>query len=217
MSRSKKKTDIPVESVPGGASAYEINQVRKAEFLAQEESKVADWRTKGRRCVSSAPTDAELQLFFSMLIQYCGNILRACEASGVDRNWVYAERKKKGAFALDFDEAMDQAIDAMEAEAGRRAFEGNVKPIYHQGIIVDHVREYSDSLVPLLLKAHRPEKYKDRIEHSGSQSFDLNHDLMANPALKDFVLEARGELEEVLNAKGRPIPVNGKKKKAVKK
>lgn len=51
---------------------------------------------------------------------------------------------------------------ALEDEARRRAFEGFDKPIVHQGVITDTVKEYSDTLAIFLLKAHFPEKYRER-------------------------------------------------------
>jgi hypothetical protein len=65
---------------------------------------------------------------------------------------VYRWRDKWSTFADDWDEAIDDACDMLEAEAWRRAIEKN-----------------SDRLLMFLLKAHRPNKYKDRsaVEHSG--------------------------------------------------
>ena len=57
----------------------------------------------------------------------------------------------------------------MEAEARRRGVEGTLKPVFYKGEECGQVREYSDTLLIFLLKAHDP-KYRDRqqVEHSGS-------------------------------------------------
>jgi hypothetical protein len=48
----------------------------------------------------------------------------------------------------------------VEDEAHRRAVEGyNPRPVYHKGEKVGEIREYSDSLLALLLKSRRPEVY----------------------------------------------------------
>lgn len=103
-----------------------------------------------------------------------GNVSAACAAAGLSRVWFYAERKTDEAFAEAWNEALETAIDAMELEARRRAVEGVEKPIVgrigkDQDGIITHVREYSDSLMTLLLKAHRPDKYRERtdVHHSG--------------------------------------------------
>lgn len=103
-----------------------------------------------------------------------GNVSAAAVAGKLSRVWFYEERHRDANFAAAWDTALDTAIDAMELEARRRAVEGVEKPIVgrvdkdRDGVITT-VREYSDSLMALLLKAHRPEKYRERtdVHHSG--------------------------------------------------
>ena len=103
-----------------------------------------------------------------------GNVSAAAEIATMSRRWFYEEREGDPQFAAAWDEALETAIDAMELEARRRAVEGVEKPIIgrvgkDQDGIITTVREYSDSLMTLLLKAHRPDKYRERqqIEHTG--------------------------------------------------
>jgi len=49
-----------------------------------------------------------------------------------------------------------------EDEADRRAVEGTLKPQFHKGEICGYVREYSDSMLALQLKAGDRDKYADR-------------------------------------------------------
>lgn len=118
---------------------------------------------------------------FLMELAVRGNISDSAKAAGVSRRVVYEWRAADPEFAALWDEALDTAIDAMEREAHRRAFEGTRKPVIgrigkdEDGIVTDragnelYLLEYSDSLATLLLKAHRPEKYRERqqIEHTG--------------------------------------------------
>ena len=55
-------------------------------------------------------------------------------------------------------------------EAHRRATEGVDKAIYHQGKICGYVREYSDQLLIMLIKADEPERFTDRktVTHQGT-------------------------------------------------
>ena len=39
---------------------------------------------------------------------------------------------------------------------------GVPKPVYYQGKLIGHVPHYSDALLMFLLRAHRPEIYRDR-------------------------------------------------------
>jgi AcrR family transcriptional regulator len=119
-----------------------------------------------------------------------GNISDAARAAGVSRRTVYEWREADASFAADWNEALETAIDAMEREAYRRAFEGTRKPVIgrvgkdEDGILSDengeplYLREYSDSLATLLLKAHRPEKYRERqeVQHTGRVGIEYVND-----------------------------------------
>lgn len=112
-----------------------------------------------------------------------GNVSAAAAIAQMSRVWFYEERKTDEAFAVAWDEALETAIDAMELEARRRAVEGIEKPLIgrvgkdEDGIITT-VREYSDSLMTLLLKAHRPDKYRERtdVQHSGKLEIEYVND-----------------------------------------
>lgn len=72
-----------------------------------------------------------------------------------------------GDFAAQWDEAIETAIDALEHEARRRAVKGVDEPVFYQGNVCGVVTRYSDTLLIQLLKAHRPEKYRERHELTG--------------------------------------------------
>lgn len=90
-----------------------------------------------------------------------GNVLRACRAAGVGRTTAYELREEAPDFRAAWDEALDEAMDRLEAEAWRRAVKGVRKPVYQQGLHVGDVQEYSDTLLIFLLKGGRPEKYRE--------------------------------------------------------
>ncbi len=93
------------------------------------------------------------------------NVATAAQKAGVSRVTVYEHRKKFPDLAEAWDVALDEGIENLEGEAMRRAFEGVDKPVIYKGkISKDTYKEYSDTLAIFLLKAHRPEKYRDRWE-----------------------------------------------------
>lgn len=99
---------------------------------------------------------------------------RALAQAGIaSRQTINAWREKDADFAAAYTEAMENASDLLEAEARRRAVDGVEEPLHYQGQIFAHVRRYSDPLLLALLKATRPEKFKDRVEHSGSVEVNL--------------------------------------------
>ena len=89
------------------------------------------------------------------------NVTLSCRKAGIPRRTAYDWREADDAFARDWDEALEEGIDLLEAEVHRRAFEGVERPVYYKGERVGEWRHYSDALATFLLRAHRPEKYRD--------------------------------------------------------
>jgi hypothetical protein len=66
--------------------------------------------------------------------------------------------------------AKEMAADRLEEEAWRRAVDGVDEPVgFYRGKPSAWVKRYSDTLLIFLLKALRPEKYRERYEHSGPE------------------------------------------------
>lgn len=95
-----------------------------------------------------------------------GNVREATSAAGIHRTTAYTWREKDRGFADAWDAAVDEATDRMEEEAWRRGIEGFDRPVIFQGKITDTYKDYSDSLLLTLMRGHRPERFKDRREHS---------------------------------------------------
>lgn len=83
---------------------------------------------------------------FLKRLRNTGNVRLSCEAADVPRSTAYRWRDKWSTFADEWDEALDDACDILEAEAWKRAIE-----------------EGSDRLLMFLLKAHRRDKYGDHM------------------------------------------------------
>ena len=91
------------------------------------------------------------------------NVTEAARAAGLTRDQavqIYGEDEE---FARAWRSAVDEANDELEREARRRALEGTEEPVFYQGKECARVRRYSDTLMLALLKAERPEKFKDRV------------------------------------------------------
>jgi len=91
-----------------------------------------------------------------------GNVSAACRLARLDRRTAYQWRSADAAFHRHWQEALDAAVDALEAEARRRAVEGVEHPHFHQGQVAGTVKRYSDALLMFLLRAHRPERFRER-------------------------------------------------------
>ncbi len=86
--------------------------------------------------------------------------LASCHA-GVSRRTHLNWRKRDRRFEAACQEALEIAIDDIEAEARRRAKDGTLEPVFYGGKPCGAIRRYSDTLLMFLLKAARPEKYRD--------------------------------------------------------
>lgn len=110
----------------------------------------------------------EVQMAFCRSYAVRGIIREACIASGISRRMYYKWRKSDAEFDDNCKMAEEMAADVIEREAFRRAVDGYEQPIIYQGEQTGTYTDYSDSLMSMLLKGNKKEKYKERTEHSGS-------------------------------------------------
>jgi hypothetical protein len=90
----------------------------------------------------------------------CGNIGDACRDAQVTRKTVHTARKNPD-FEKLYQQHLDLGISAIEDEATKRATVGTLEPVFWKGRRVASVRKKSDLLLMFVLKARRPELYRD--------------------------------------------------------
>lgn len=130
---------------------------------------------KSARKKKQKPTQAQVarlkraRAAFLASLEETASVTKTCEVTGTPRRTAYNWRNSDAKFATAWDEAVDRGCDILEDEAVRRAYDGTLKPVFHQGEVCGHIREYSDTLLIFLLKGRRPERYRDRaaVEHTG--------------------------------------------------
>ncbi len=111
------------------------------------------------------------------------NVSRACKAAGIARRTAYAAQEADPEFAKAWQDALDAGTDNLVGECYRRAARGTREPVFHQGAQCGEIRKYSDTLAIFLLKSHRPEVYREKIEAdvtSGGKPFAVTVYLPAN-------------------------------------
>jgi hypothetical protein len=113
-----------------------------------------------------------------------GRVTQAAIAAKVGRTAVYAWRKADPKFAAAWDEAEELGVAMLEDEATRRAVEGVTRPLVSGGTIIRgddgkplELREYSDTLLAMLLRAKRPERYRERVDVGGKVALSFKVDL----------------------------------------
>ena len=74
------------------------------------------------------------------------SVKAACAAAGVNRTTAYRARADDEQFAAQWQSALDEAVDVVEATAFKLASEGEPR------------------LIEFILKAHRPSVYRERSE-----------------------------------------------------
>jgi hypothetical protein len=136
------------------------------------------------------------QRAFLAAVAQTGNITAAAKLSKVGRTLHYEWSKTQPEYAEAFNAAMDQACDLLEVEARRRAMKGIREPVYYLGHEIGHVQKYSDTLLIFLLKGSRPEKYRERYEHTGAGGKPLHPDKVDVHVKLDLKVLNDDELEQ---------------------
>lgn len=86
----------------------------------------------------------------------------AARYAGLTISTVYNHRRSNEEFRAAYKIARAARIEVYRAEAKRRAVEGTQRPVFHRGEQVGTIREFSDRLLEVLLKAEDPDTFGDR-------------------------------------------------------
>ena len=130
-----------------------------------------------------------------------GNVRLSASNADVARQVAYRARDSSPKFRADWDEALEEARELLEAEARRRAAMGVEEPVFYKGQVVGHIRKYSDNLLMFLLKAHWPEKFRENLSIdqrvSGSDGGPVKTEHVFQPTQEawDEALRTRAEYE----------------------
>lgn len=100
--------------------------------------------------IRTVRTDRAREAFISTLRETC-NVSESCRAANIGRRTAYDWRNDDETFRAAWEDAEEEAADKLEQVARQRAIDG------------------SDRMLEILLKAHRPEKFVERVrnEHIG--------------------------------------------------
>jgi hypothetical protein len=123
-------------------------------------------------------------------------------AAGVGRRTVYNWREADPEFAKAWDLAVESGTDLLEDEAWRRAVKGNEEPIVSMGKVVYGkdgepltIHKQSDTIMALLLKGRRREKFSDRVSSDVTLKATVET-TDGQRAARDIVAERLAQLSE---------------------
>ena len=106
--------------------------------------------------------------FLNALRRTC-DVLSASHAAGfADSSQLRKYKGQCSEFSSDWEEALMAGTDVLISEATRRAKEGVFEGVYYKGEMVGGKYKHSDTLLQMLIRAHRPE-YRDKT----SQTVDV--------------------------------------------
>lgn len=140
----------------------------------------------------------------------------AAQQVGYTRTSVYEWRQADEEFAARWAEAIEIAIERLEAEADRRGVDGVEKPVFYRGKQCGTIREYSDTLLMFRLKRLDP-RYRDRfdLQHSGADGGPVAMTIAdvvrrAAAADPDYSRLTDDELEQLRALEQKMMPAPGK-------
>lgn len=171
QSTARKRTPPPRPPRPQQPKPKVVKSARrkpKKEAPSQPVARRGSRKLRGLfRKEGPPPFHAELgnprQVAFLAAYAVCGKICNAAKASGISPA-THHEWMKSEAYREQFQNARIHFAEVLESEADRRAYDGWLEPVFHQGVLVGHKRKYSDNLLMFRLKALRPDVYRERTE-----------------------------------------------------
>ena len=127
---------------------------------------------------------------FIQLFADSGNVADSLRKAGIPQRTAYGWKKSDPEFAALWKEAEEIATDGLVDEARRRGVEGWDEDVYQQGKRVGTIRRHSDRMLEILLKGHRPEKYRE----NPTTAVQVNVSTTQSPADRDSMIldTARG-------------------------
>lgn len=86
-----------------------------------------------------------------------------CRRTGIDKRTHFYAMQKSPGYAQCFEALKEYVVLAMEDEAVRRATKGITEDVFYQGTKCGTKKVYSDGLLMFMLKAARPDVYRERV------------------------------------------------------
>jgi hypothetical protein len=119
--------------------------------------------------------------------------------------------RRDPAFGAAVQDALDDALGSLEAEAMRRAVEGYQRPVYQKGELVGHETVYSDNMLLTLLRARAPETFSERRDVHVSGAVSHMHGVVTIAASDLLLLDDHdrdtlmGVFNRLASAKGEAV------------
>lgn len=143
------------------------------------------------------------------------NMAESCRAVGASYSAMMALKAKDADFEAAVDEALEEAYDALEAEARRRAFHGIEEPVVYQGQLTPIFERDANGEV-MLDDDGRPVQARDRHGNLRYLTVRKYSDGLAQFLLKGYRRKKFGDKTELTGANGGPLSTIDETKKAAR-
>jgi hypothetical protein len=130
-----------------------------------------------------------------------GTVYHAAQSAKISRRTVTNWKKSDPEFRVAFADAAEDATDMVEGSARVRANAGVKRSVYYKGKPIGTHLEYSDTLSIVLLKAYRPEKFREHYELSGPGGGPIE---VTNP-----IQRIQAKLDEIARRSAALLPAGG--------
>ena len=115
----------------------------------------------------TAASNRNWKLVFLAAMRDISNVSHACRVSKVSRNAAYKAKDEDAQFSADWDDALKEGFDSLEAEMIKHAKHGVTRRVFMKGADgepkkIDEYREYPYGMASMLLKAHKPSVYREQ-------------------------------------------------------
>lgn len=134
----------------------------KTKTAPDKDRKTVTTRRRSARTPAQDKKRGKSQAAFLTAFRESCTVAQAAKTAEVGRRTHYDWLKADPSYRAQFEDLEEAVTETLEREAMRRASEGTLKPVFYQGKACGEIREYSDTLLIFLLKARRPETYRER-------------------------------------------------------
>ena len=144
------------------------------------------------------------------------NYAESARVVGVAYNAVMARKRNDADFEAACDEAMEEAYDALEAEARRRAFTGVEEPVVYQGQMTPVWERDASGAVVTDLETGHPVQARDSSGRLRYLTVRKYSDSLAQFLLKGYRRRKFGDKTELTGADGGPLSTVDETRKAAR-
>ena len=165
--------------------------------------------------MTGKPYPAWTQPFLAHLKTSC-NMAESCRAVGVAYGSMMSLKSKDADFEAACDEALEEAYDALEAEARRRAFHGVEEPVVYQGQLTPIFERDASGDVLMDEDTGKPVQARDRHGNLRYLTVRKYSDGLAQFLLKGYRRKKFGDKTELTGANGGALAMVDETKKAAR-